>query len=232
VTTGASNDIEQATKLARSMVTQYGMTERFGLIGLESIENRYLDGRAVMNCGEATASQIDEEVMKILKECHEEALRLLKENRDALDKLAEFLYEHETITGKEFMKIFRKVKGIEEPEGDLYDVLVLDVDGTLVGSDKRISEYTKNAIIDAQERGKTIVIASGRSVAGVRHTAAEIKLPNYGGYVIAFNGTTVINCKTGECIYNQVIRPNLYKMIFNAAKSFDVGINVYKDESK
>lgn len=119
VTTGASNDIEQATKIARAMITQYGMSDRFGLMGLESIQNRYLDGRPVLNCGEATASQIDEEVMRMLKSSYEEAKRLLFENRDALDRIATFLIEKETITGKEFMKIFREVKGIPEPvEGE------------------------------------------------------------------------------------------------------------------
>ena len=119
VTTGASNDIEQATKIARAMITQYGMSDRFGLMGLESIQNRYLDGRPVLNCGEATASQIDEEVMRMLKSSYEEAKRLLSENRDALDRIAAFLIEKETITGKECMKIFREVKGIPEPvEGE------------------------------------------------------------------------------------------------------------------
>ena len=121
VTTGASNDIEQATKIARAMITQYGMSERFGLMGLESVQSRYLDGRAVRNCGEATAAEIDEEIMKMLKASYEEAKRLLSANRDALDKIAAFLIEKETITGKEFMKIFREVKGIPEPEEDQKD---------------------------------------------------------------------------------------------------------------
>ncbi|MCI8484675.1 MAG: ATP-dependent zinc metalloprotease FtsH [Lachnospiraceae bacterium] len=116
VTTGASNDIEQATKIARSMVTQYGMSEKFGLMGLVTIENQYLDGRASLNCGEETAAQIDQEVMRILKESYDEAVRLLQENRSILDEIAQYLYEHETITGKEFMKIFRELKGIPEPE--------------------------------------------------------------------------------------------------------------------
>lgn len=118
VTTGASNDIEQATRIARAMVTQYGMSEKFGLIGLESVQNRYLDGRPVMNCGEATASEIDQEVMKILKEAYAEAKRLLAEHRETMDQIAEFLIEKETITGKEFMKIFRKCEGLPEPEGE------------------------------------------------------------------------------------------------------------------
>lgn len=116
VTTGAANDIEQATKIARAMITQYGMSERFGLMGLESIQNKYLDGRAVLNCGDATAGEIDEEVMKMLKGAYAEAKRLLGENREALDQISAFLIEKETITGKEFMKIFREVKGIPEPE--------------------------------------------------------------------------------------------------------------------
>ena len=113
VTTGASNDVEKATKIARSMITQYGMSEKFGLIGLESIQNRYLDGRAVMNCGEATAAEIDQEVMEMLKKAYDEAKRLLTEHREALDKIAAFLIEKETITGKEFMKIFHEVEGID-----------------------------------------------------------------------------------------------------------------------
>ena len=114
VTTGASNDIEKATSVARAMITQYGMSEKFGLIGLESIQNRYLDGRPVMNCGQETASEIDHEVMKMLKEAYEEAKKLLSEHRESLDKIAAFLIEKETITGKEFMKIFHEVEGIAE----------------------------------------------------------------------------------------------------------------------
>ncbi len=116
ITTGASNDIEKATQLARAMVTQYGMSDKFGLMGLESIENRYLDGRPVLNCGDATAGEIDQEVMVILKECYDRAEALLADNRDVLDKIAEYLVEKETITGKEFMKIFREVKGLPEED--------------------------------------------------------------------------------------------------------------------
>lgn len=115
ITTGAANDIEQATKVARAMITQYGMSDKFGLIGLATKEDQYLSGRMVMNCAEATSSQIDEEVMKMLKEAYEEAKNLLMENRDIMDQIAEFLIERETITGKEFMKIFREAKGIPEP---------------------------------------------------------------------------------------------------------------------
>ena len=116
VTTGAANDIQQATNLARAMVTQYGMSEKFGLMGLESQENQYLTGRTVLNCGDATAADIDQEVMKILKIAYDEAKRLLRDDREAMDKIAAFLIEKETITGKEFMKIFREVKGLPEPE--------------------------------------------------------------------------------------------------------------------
>jgi len=116
VTTGAANDIEKATGIARNMVTQYGMSKKFGLMGLESVESRYLDGRTVMNCADVTAAQVDAEVMKILKDCYKEAKRLLKENREVMDKLADFLIRKETITGKEFMKIFREIKGLPEPQ--------------------------------------------------------------------------------------------------------------------
>ena len=116
VTTGAANDIEQATRIARAMVTQYGMSEKFGLMGLATQENQYLTGRTVLNCGDATAAEIDTEVMKMLKNAYAEAKRLLSENREAMDQIAAFLIEKETITGKEFMKIFRQVKGIPEPE--------------------------------------------------------------------------------------------------------------------
>ncbi len=113
VTTGAANDIEHATEVARAMVTQYGMSEKFGLIGLESIENRYLDGRPVMNCGEETASEIDNEVMNMLKKAYDEAKALLAAHRKTLDKIAAFLIEKETITGKEFMEIFHECEGID-----------------------------------------------------------------------------------------------------------------------
>ena len=116
VTTGAANDIEQATRIARAMITQYGMSKKFGLMGLETKENQYLSGRTVLNCSDVTAAEIDQEVMIILKDSYEEAKRLLMESRDALDKIADFLIEKETITGKVFMKIFRKVKGLPEPE--------------------------------------------------------------------------------------------------------------------
>lgn len=119
VTTGASNDIEKATDIARAMVTQYGMSEKFGLMSLETVESKYLSGHTTMNCSDVTAAAVDEEVMRILKESYDKALQLLRENRETMDKLAEFLIEKETITGKEFMKIFRQIKGIPEPEENL-----------------------------------------------------------------------------------------------------------------
>lgn len=116
ITTGASNDIEKATQLARAMVTQYGMSDRFGLIGLESVENRYLDGRPVLNCGDATVAQVDDEVMSILKSCYDRAKQLLEGNRPALDRIAAFLTEKETITGKEFMDLLKNVQESETSE--------------------------------------------------------------------------------------------------------------------
>lgn len=113
VTTGASNDIEKATSIARAMVTQYGMSEKFGLMGLETVQSRYLDGRPVMNCGEATESEVDAEVMKILEKCHAKALKIIEENREVLGILAKHLIEKETITGKEFVAIFEKATGIK-----------------------------------------------------------------------------------------------------------------------
>ncbi len=132
VTTGASNDIERATKLARSMVTMYGMSEKFGLMGLESIEDRYLDGRAVMNCGEATAAEIDKEVMRILKEAFDKAKALLSANIEVLDKISEYLIKEETITGKQFMKIFYEVQDI-----------ACDEDGKPIDIVKAVTENTE-----------------------------------------------------------------------------------------
>ena len=116
ITTGAANDIEQATKMARAMITQYGMSDKFGMVGLESPENQYLSGRNVLNCSDQTATEIDREVMKIIKEAYEEALKLLRSHRKALDEIAAFLIEKETITGKEFMEIFHEVERREEEE--------------------------------------------------------------------------------------------------------------------
>ena len=115
-TSGASNDIENATKIARAMVTMFGMSDRFGMMCLATVENQYLGGGAGLICGEDTAAEIDKEVLKIINECYNEATRLLTENREVLDKISEYLYEKETITGKEFMKMFRQMKGLPEPE--------------------------------------------------------------------------------------------------------------------
>ena len=110
VTTGASNDIEQATAYVRNMITMYGMSDEFGLMALETVENQYLDGRRVLNCADATAAQIDQVVKETLKKCYEQAKQLLSENREVMDHLAEFLIKEETITGKEFMEIFHKYR--------------------------------------------------------------------------------------------------------------------------
>lgn len=125
VTTGAANDIEKATKLARAMVTQYGMSERFGLMGLESQESLYLNtGRTVMNCGDDTATAVDQEVMQVLKSCYEEAKRILSENREALDQIAAFLIERETITGKEFMDILHRIQHPAESVTDAQESMI------------------------------------------------------------------------------------------------------------
>lgn len=116
VTTGASNDMEKATGLARAMITQYGMSKKFGLMSLETVENRYLDGRSVLNCSDATAAEVDIEVKELLKDSYDKAKELILANRDVLDKIADYLFEKETITGKQFMEIFNEVKGIvQEP---------------------------------------------------------------------------------------------------------------------
>lgn len=117
-TTGASNDIERATELARNMITMYGMSDKFGMVGLESLQNRYLDGRSVANCSEETKTDIDREVVKVLKLCHDKAYTLLSENRKALDEISEFLIEKETISGEEFMDIFNKVSNDNNNDTD------------------------------------------------------------------------------------------------------------------
>ena len=118
VTTGASNDIERATAIARNMVTQYGMSDKFGLMGLATVESKYLEGRAVLNCSDVTAASVDEEVRQIMEDCYNEAKAILSENMDAMDMIAEYLIREETITGKEFMQLYRQAKGIPEPAED------------------------------------------------------------------------------------------------------------------
>ena len=117
-TSGAANDIENATSIARNMVTRFGMSEKFGMMGLATVESQYLEGRASMTCGEQTAAQVDQEVYTIISDCYNNAKNMLEENREVLDKISDYLFEHETITGKEFMKIFNKLKGIEDDEQD------------------------------------------------------------------------------------------------------------------
>lgn len=149
VTTGASNDIEKATNIARSMVTRYGMSQKFGLIGLETVESQYLDGRSALNCADNTAAEIDAEVMRMLKEAYEEALGLLRENREIMDLIAAHLIEKETITGKEFMKIFREAKGLPEPEekkdGDGEKTLEKQEDAGEKTADEKTSEKQEDA---------------------------------------------------------------------------------------
>lgn len=143
ITTGASNDIEKATSLARSMVTQFGMSDKFGLMGLESVESKYLDGRPVQNCSNETAGEIDKEVMKILKECYDRALELLSTNRDVLDKIAEYLITKETITGEEFMNIYKEVKG-----EDLTDI------STEKSKESKDDDTTADTIPDVDKKEK------------------------------------------------------------------------------
>ena len=116
VTTGAANDIEQATNIATNMITRFGMSKRFGLMGLATVESEYLGGGARLTCSDRTAADVDSEVMETLKECYDEAKELLSGNRELMDKLAAHLIEKETISGKEFMKIYRAEKGLPEPE--------------------------------------------------------------------------------------------------------------------
>ena len=152
VTTGASNDIERATKIARAMVTQYGMSETFGLMGLESVQSRYLDGRPVLNCSDATEALIDEEVKNILKNAYDKALSIIREHRAIMDEIAEFLIEKETITGKEFMEIFSREQKQEEIVSEITDSEEKEVDP------EDTTEMTeKNPKETAEE--KTVVIS-------------------------------------------------------------------------
>ena len=153
VTTGASNDIEQATKVARAMITQYGMSKKFGLMGLATQENQYLNGRAVLNCGDNTATEVDHEVMELLRVSYEEAKRLISSHRKALDKIAAYLIRKETITGKEFMIIFRAVeKGLEVSD-------VLDAEG-LKALDEAVKaeDKTDEANVDTETAESAIAV--------------------------------------------------------------------------
>ena len=158
VTTGASNDIEQATKVARAMITQYGMSKKFGLMGLATQENQYLNGRAVLNCGDNTATEVDHEVMELLRVSYEEAKRLISSHRKALDKIAAYLIRKETITGKEFMIIFRAVeKGLEVSD-------VLDAEGLKVLDEAvKAEDKTDEANADTETAESAIAVpAIGR----------------------------------------------------------------------
>jgi len=152
VTTGAANDIEQATKVARAMITQYGMSEKFGLMGLATQENQYLSGRAVLNCGDDTATEIDHEVMKLLHHSYEEAKRILGSHRAEMDKIAEYLIRKETITGKEFMKIFRAVQqGLDIPEN--LDDLVLSEDEKEVSNKRDTAKSAEDVVtVETEEK--------------------------------------------------------------------------------
>ena len=166
VTTGAANDIEQATKVARAMITQYGMSEKFGLMGLATQENQYLSGRAVLNCGDDTATEIDHEVMKLLHHSYEEAKRILGSHRAEMDKIAEYLIRKETITGKEFMKILRAVQqGLDIPEN--LDDLVLSED------EKEVSN--KQDITNSPEEATFVETEESVQTADATHTETEEK---------------------------------------------------------
>ena len=166
VTTGAANDIEQATKVARAMITQYGMSQKFGLMGLASQENQYLSGRAVLNCGDDTATEIDHEVMKLLHHSYEEAKRILGSHRAEMDKIAEYLIRKETITGKEFMKILRAVQqGLDIPEN--LDDLVLSED------EKEVSN--KQDITNSPEEATFVETEESVQTADATHTETEEK---------------------------------------------------------
>ena len=165
VTTGAANDIEKATSIARNMITRYGMSKRFGLVGLATVESQYLEGRTTLNCSDETAAAIDEEVVAMIKESYDQALQMLRENRDLMDKLAAFLIERETITGKEFMEIFRKEKGLPEPEEEKKDAAEGTVDQN-AETKKAETESTGTDAAKAEEatKGKAIDVTIGEQV--------------------------------------------------------------------
>ena len=155
ITTGASNDIERATAILRSMITQYGMSDKFGMVGLESIENRYLDGRAVLNCADETAAKIDEEVARRMKEFYDRAVNIIKENRDVLDKISEYLIEKETITGKEFIKMYREIKGIpdsdEEKKEETSESEITENKDTVVERIVTVEEKKDETVLEVNE---------------------------------------------------------------------------------
>ena len=150
-TSGAANDIENATKIARAMITMYGMSDRFGMMCLATVEHQYLGGGAGLICGEDTASHIDEEVLALINGCYNEAYRLLEENKDILDRISEYLFEKETITGKEFMKMFREMKGLPEPEEEKdNDNLFVD-EGVVVPEEENETKLATGAELEVQD---------------------------------------------------------------------------------
>ena len=165
VTTGAANDIEKATAIARNMITRYGMSKRFGLVGLATVESQYLEGRTALNCSDETAAAIDEEVVAMIKESYDQALQMLRENRDLMDKLAAFLIERETITGKEFMEIFRREKGLPDPEEEKKDAAE-GTAGQNAETKKAETESTGTDAAKAEEatKGKAIDVTIGEQV--------------------------------------------------------------------
>lgn len=159
VTTGAANDIEKATSIARNMITRYGMSKRFGLVGLATVESQYLEGRTALNCSDETAAAIDEEVVAMIKESYDQALQMLRENRELMDKLAAFLIERETITGKEFMEIFRREKGLPDPEEEKKDA----AEGATGQKAETKKDETDNTVADAM-KGDNIDVTIGEQV--------------------------------------------------------------------
>ena len=159
VTTGAANDIEKATSIARNMITRYGMSKRFGLVGLATVESQYLEGRTALNCSDETAAAIDEEVVAMIKESYDQALQMLRENRELMDKLAAFLVERETITGKEFMEIFRREKGLPDPEEEKKDA----AEGATGQKAETKKDETDNTVADAM-KGNNIDVTIGEQV--------------------------------------------------------------------
>ena len=183
VTTGASNDIQRATDIARKMVTMYGMSDRFGLMGLSTVESQYLENRQVLNCSDETAAGVDEEVRKILEGCYQEAKRILSENLDIMDQIAEVLIEQETITGKEFMRIYRKAKGLPETDDRTADEKELDrlheeQEAAKAGQDpakivREIAETSREATETSQESAGTVPETAGTAEASQETGTAE-----------------------------------------------------------
>ena len=181
VTTGAENDIEKATNMARSMITMFGMSEKFGLMQLESIQNRYLDGNRVLNCSDQTAAEVDAEVKKLLAECYDRAKQIIRDHLDSMDKIAQFLIEKETITGKEFMKIYREVENIPEPTEEEQEeakrgrIYATRAESALVGENVPIKGKTS----DTKEEEATFeeVLSDSEGAAEESEKPAEPEMP-------------------------------------------------------